>query len=657
MLWGRWDSIIYPLTLNPDEAQAMANTLRMKAFGYSWNASDGTTVGPYNAIVLSWPYLFGWDVTFSTARLSAFILLTCIFIITFYTLKQACGRFIAVLFSLPLLIHNALTENFNFLHYSSETLPLFLLVIGNAIAISLYQNKYTFRINSFLVFLSGLVLGAAPFSKIQSGPIALFIGIFILYSIFKLTTDRKKILSLLFISSSLLPGLALLLPLVINNNLTDFYNSYIQWTFVYIYKTLPILDLYLLFSQEELFRAIINTLVVLSIIAVTLLFTTKKEIHNKNRILIIYSIAILIAVAFSITKSGMMILHYVTYLLPFFVFVPAYLSMPIIPTSHDKKYYLFFYIVIALIFILPPSVENFKIKKTIDSDYVPLLKSKFKWKNDNIFSWMSPTESDYYLIWGWMPQWYLLGNHIPATRETHTFAYADEHHLTPYFRQRFMKDIKNSPPDYVIDSITTESFFFKNRIEEGIHTFPAFNDYVKNNYVMLYNASSSQINCPIIYASKEKYAELKRKVVGFKNITASATEYIESIQTHFIANKLNDYSLTEDACVDGWLLPRGELGAVTIEFITEENVSEIIILNTGMGPELSRASKDVMITLYRKNKPVFSKKLQLFRHPKPTHVKLETPYQADKLKIEILSFEGESGGLNEVKVFRSVDKN
>ena len=50
--WGRWDSMSYPLPLNPDEVQAAANALRIKEYGISWDAVDGNTAGPLNSLIL-----------------------------------------------------------------------------------------------------------------------------------------------------------------------------------------------------------------------------------------------------------------------------------------------------------------------------------------------------------------------------------------------------------------------------------------------------------------------------------------------------------------------------------------------------------------------------------------------------------------------------
>src|SRR5690348_15453056 len=97
IFYGRWLSIIYPIPLNPDEAQMAANTLRITFHGFNWNALDGTTVGPLNSLILLWPYIIGWDVTFSTTRLTAGVLLFFVCSLLYFAIKILGGRFLALL--------------------------------------------------------------------------------------------------------------------------------------------------------------------------------------------------------------------------------------------------------------------------------------------------------------------------------------------------------------------------------------------------------------------------------------------------------------------------------------------------------------------------------------------------------------------------------
>src|ERR1700745_3586567 len=120
ILHGRWLSIIYPIPLNPDEAHMAANTLRITSHGFNWNALDSNTSGPLNSLILLWPKLLGWDVTISTTRLTAAILLFFVCSLLYFTIKCLGGRFLASLLVAPLVVFYSFTKHADFLHYSSE---------------------------------------------------------------------------------------------------------------------------------------------------------------------------------------------------------------------------------------------------------------------------------------------------------------------------------------------------------------------------------------------------------------------------------------------------------------------------------------------------------------------------------------------------------
>jgi hypothetical protein len=67
LIHGRWPSIIYPLAMNPGEAQFAANALRIREHGFNWYALDGSTAGPLDSLILCWPYMFHLVVTFAAA--------------------------------------------------------------------------------------------------------------------------------------------------------------------------------------------------------------------------------------------------------------------------------------------------------------------------------------------------------------------------------------------------------------------------------------------------------------------------------------------------------------------------------------------------------------------------------------------------------------
>ena len=644
---GRFGPIIYPILINPDEAQAAANALRFKNYGLSWNALDGYSQGPYNTLIISWPYLLGGDVTLNTVRLTAFLLLGSIFALVYSSIKSVSGRFYAVLLSTPLALFYGLTKSDNFLHYSSELFPLFLLVLANFITVLIYRNPKKNEPNIALIIFLGLAIGAAPFSKLQSSPIAVIIGIMAIYSLFRLPTQRKKVLVSIFMFSCLVPGLALLIPLLLTNKLDDFFTSYLVWASLYVKESLSFIDLLnLMVSADPLLKDFTDFFVSLGLLmALFFLIRNDKSIN----ILTIYSFTTLLASFCVIARPGNLFPHYLMFFPPFAILCIGYS----VSYNHFKKFYLLF--LIPIIFFIRPVTDLFKITAPLDfhnSGYTTELKDDFLWKSPNVYLWLSkPT--DRLLIWGWMPQWYVSSGLAPATRETITYSQIVPTKLRDYYRKRMLDDLNASSPNIIIDSVSGDGFHYRYDNDpkiNGLFSFPELAALVSNEFEKLGDIHQHNPGCPNIYIRKQRMIELRQHNINFKSILASVRYPSET--NLFSELNLNDNSVTEDSCVDYWLTPDGQVGDLLITFNDSEPVKKLLMLNTANGKDLNRATKKLRFSLYNKEHNVFTGELELNHHPKWTEYVFDRPYLADSIKIQIISFEGFGAGLNEVKVIK-----
>jgi hypothetical protein len=115
---------------------------------------------------------------------------------------------------------------------------------------------------------------------------------------------------------------------------------------------------------------------------------------------------------------------------------------------------------------------------------------------------------------------------------------------------------------------------------------------------------------------------------------------------------VDDGSIFE-SCDDFWLLPYNTTGSLTITFREPSAVRTLAILNTRNGSVGDRSTRRIRLTFLRLNQPVHEEELDLEPFPRWTTATLSPLVeQADSVRIDIISFNGAGGGLNEVKLYR-----
>jgi hypothetical protein len=647
LVQGRWLSIVYPLPLNPDEVSFAANTFRITDYGYNWDATDGITSGPLNSAILLWPHIFALDVTLSSTRLTACVLLFLISTLVYFSIRISGKKWLAIRFLIPLIAFYSLTRHPDFLHYSSELLPTFLLVLANFIVLNLSSQKCKHHVLKLM--LTGLFIGLVPFSKLQALPIAAFIGTYALFLALKSRREARliNILSLSF--GLLLPVLFILCPLYLKGHFQDFWQSYIMLAIEYTTDPISISGIYQMINCDFILRRISYILIALWLIAIAYAAFV-GEMRSNFKLLIsantIYLAILLLVVFWTIAKPGRLYTHYLMFFPPFFV-VFLGVSLGQIYQFNSKQIapaldYIF------LTFLLVIGIGFYKGEFKVPlSNYETVLKQKFLIKNPELLSWL-PSSNKRLLIWGWMPQWYLWTNYTPATRETNTEWQIANTSLTSYYRSRFIKDFKKSNPDVLIDAVAGKSFGFNNN-KYSPNIFPAFSAILSESYFQL-SPMVTKHGCAKLYVKNNLKELLHSKLVLPKTIDVTATYGGDS--SEFSKYNLFDYSFTEDTCTDYWLLPDFDTGSLSIGLSNIELISSFMILNTKNSHGIDRSTKWVAIKFKLKDKVVLTQKIKLKPHPFWTVIDFSDPVIADIIVIEVISFNGKGAGLNEIKILR-----
>lgn len=648
LLYGRWSSIIFPISLNPDEVQAAANTLRILSDGLNWDSLDGTTVGPLNSIILMWPKIIGLDVTLAFTRLTAYFILALVCVVVYLTIRIFLNRWVTVLCCAPLVFFYAYTKSPEFLHYSSELFPLLILCIANFLVISNLHNPG--RLFSIKIFVVGVLLGSAPFAKIQAAPIAFFIGAFAFLLILFCNSARQKNIFLLLIGSLIVPTF-FFAPLIISENLSHFWYSYIVWAGVYVKESTSILGIHGMIASDDTLRVVTYFLLSL-LIACSLshrLVVSRYVFSGREfGAGLLYSFMVLMVALWAISKPGNPFPHYLMFFPPFFIIFLAYSLRVCLHSFLQRVGFLAAYIVLSFASFYSLAYDfdlgkfNFNRKS-----HTTVLKQNFQTELPSILAWL-PSTNNSLLVWGWMPQWYLLSSRAPATRESHTFGQIVPSKLRNYFRSRFLLDFDRSNPDFVIDAVNGSSFGFNDPSRYSPSIFPEFRDILNSRYSELTSLKGNNA-CPALFIRNDLNVSVQRELIIPKSVVAS--ESYGGGDSEYSPRNLFDNSVMEDSCTDFWLLPDSKQGIVKIFLNQPESISRILILNTRNGGHIDRSASDVIVRL-KSNDLVVQRETTLRAYPFWTAIELDEEVVADSIEINVVSYNGLGGGLNEVKIFR-----
>ena len=182
--------------------------------------------------------------------------------------------------------------------------------------------------------------------------------------------------------------------------------------------------------------------------------------------------------------------------------------------------------------------------------------------------------------------------------------------LRPYFRSRFLADFARSQPDFVIDAVAPGSFSFEDPDKQGIASFPELAEIVARDFVPL-----SQVmppgRCQRLYVRRVRFAALEKSLIPFTRIAATASA------AGYPAQAVDDRSIFE-TCDDYWLLPKGTLGAVALDFAEAGPLGSVAILNTRNGLVGDRASERVRLSARLGGKTTVATELTLQPFPRWT---------------------------------------
>jgi len=507
LIYSRSLSLFIPYPFNPDEAQYVAQAMLFLEDPIPWTHVDTTTGGPIGTLAILIPSLLGVGPGYVSARVIAILLIWGACVFGFKTLRLFLADSWAAVVTLAPILFWAFPPNMDFVHYSSELVPVFLLSASFYYLVSAYLEEERFGRLIASIALASLV----PFAKLQAVAIALPIAIIGVLCCLQRNgvRDLGTRLPWIVLSGFALPVL-ILLPVHLSGGWSDFVNSYLSLGLQYG-RSFSLVRAFIgnaLFRSPQLFVAGALQMVIILLFVIAGLSRyrgsgSRPVAHEMvKRILrwpMIPAIVVFVASAYAIGKPGTGLSHYWQ-----FILIPSVVISGLFIDRLDSRDYPFFS-KIPIVALL----GSFVFSRVWVSCFFFNL-SLFESRNyhgadlhaDAVTGYINAEKQpgDRMTVWGWLPDLYVKTDLVSGTREVCTQlvvpdaerAYpfiAVSSELKAYYQDRFMSDIKRSKPAFVVDACYPGSFAFKDR-SYSPECFPVFWSFLEDNYVLVLDTST-----------------------------------------------------------------------------------------------------------------------------------------------------------------------
>lgn len=542
----RLPSALLPWELNVDESNMLSQAMKFLIDPRPWIAVDPTSVGPLDAYFIAIFLRIGFKPGYVLVHMLASLLVCLQVVVGYLTVRRFRSQQAAAVAGFLMVLVYGLGTKMDYLHYAGEWLPSLLLMLGFYIFLVWLDQPAEERSGEqlFLLFTAGLVLGTAPWCKLQAGPISGALGLLFLAAVFRkkgLSSEfswRAKQLTA-FCVGAVLTTSVMLAILIKTGALEDFWNSYIRANLVYA-------------GPPSFARSIVNVIVILLVPPI-------------NQLLVVgIGLVVLVSLAdekprFSATQrwalSGVVIytgaalvaISRVTNLFPhhaiFLVAPMTYLVVDLLPVDGSRLMqdlrspfkpravvlllvlgsYVAIYTAYAVryaymvegVFNLSHGLPSSTVST---ANLVPELGVPKQSVLDLCIGpshWVFPDSSErmaavvqnigkkYRIrsltIWGWAPGVYVLTGLAPATRDSVITLELKEGPLQKYFRSRLLADLRANPPDLFIDAVSRGTFMWWPQWTEddGYETIPEVREFIDKDYVLVETLSLKQGAKPV----------------------------------------------------------------------------------------------------------------------------------------------------------------
>lgn len=483
----RWPFWLNADPYNPDESQFIAGAITLTRDPIFWQSVDGTTSGPLNFYALLPLRGLGLPLDYFSARLTG-LLLVWIAIAGCYRFAYSLyGQALARLAILPIAAFFMAASDADFVHYSSEHVPLALIAIAAPCLFTLGPGLGARR----MAWLGGFWAGMLPWAKLQAAPIAvalLGIGFWNLWKSHRGMAERKRLL-LELAAAALVPSAVIVAVVGASGHARDLYQDYFRQNLHYLNQNWSLAA-----ALKELWRFSLETgnfPVYAAIILVTVVWAAVATRAVSKGNFVAAGLLGLTAVCCVIAPKRAFLHYALLTVVPFSLWIE--IAMGEIWQKHASSARgrslaaaIAVGIFCAIIGVRIPQGP-------------PKMFGEFSahWRYPrpalgNIVRALS-RPPDRLAVWGWMERIHVDTGLAQATRESKSFQQIMPSPQREHYRERYVGDLKRNLPAIFIDATGPGAPVFDDRSVAGHETVPALAELIRTNYVLLTDLGFARI--------------------------------------------------------------------------------------------------------------------------------------------------------------------
>jgi len=474
LIFMRLPVIVFNQELNPDESQMLSHAITLFKDPLYWRSVDGTTIGPLDNYLLVIPRILGFQLNYISARLIGIICSCGSLLFLFFAVKNWFGSTTARTALIFPLVFLSFTQEKDFVHYSSEQLPVFLLSLSLWLLSRITENSGSLKRNALFL---GLIAGCIPFAKLQAVPQAILVvlvALWVCYRRLQLRNDSRPLIMLL------LGGLTF--PIITFiwaysfGVLTDLIDFYLFGNVIYAQGndtvSIPMQFLQLI-DQSADFRSFTIILIIPFIAAIIKIFQD-SAVRKKNYVVRFTILFLVLASIYAVTKSGNNFTHYLNFCIIPWTLLAAY-GLPAFRKWHAA------FSILILIWFAATDAFYFKKEHRLNS-YASSDKSAFMESPVVKALKKYSRPDDYMVVWGWQSSYYVEAQLAQGTAESHSERCIFNHPMRQKYLHRYVSDIERTKPAIVLDAVGKNSLWLQDKKTQTIEKFPELYAYIQKNY-------------------------------------------------------------------------------------------------------------------------------------------------------------------------------